>query len=74
VINEENRLETRQLEIELVQPDYVVVRSGLKASEKLLISDIVPAIEGMLVNPQEDSGSLRRLLEQAGRGLSTPSI
>ncbi|MCP4282880.1 MAG: efflux RND transporter periplasmic adaptor subunit [Gammaproteobacteria bacterium] len=74
VINEENRLETRQLKIELVQPDYVVVRSGLKASEKLLISDIVPAIEGMLVNPQEDSRSLQRLLEQAGRGLSTPSI
>ena len=67
IVNSENRLEIRTLELELSQADYVVVRSGIEPGEQLVVSDLVPAIEGMLLQPQLDGETQKKLAEWTSR-------
>lgn len=70
VANREQRLEIRRAEVDLIQPEFVTVTGGLSAGDQLVLSDLVPAIEGMLLKPVEDTGSLERLRTLAqGEGL-----
>jgi RND family efflux transporter MFP subunit len=68
IANRENRLEIRPVQVELVQPGYAVIGSGLEADERLVVSDLIPAIEGMLLKASEDSRTKDALLGAAGRG------
>ena len=43
----DDRLLIRQVEVQLGQDDIVVVRSGLEAGERVIITDLTPVIEGM---------------------------
>lgn len=61
VVNEEKRLEIRRVDIGLIQPEFIVVQKGLAAGEQLIVSDLIPAIEGMLLKPVEDPATLARL-------------
>ncbi|MEE4357986.1 MAG: HlyD family efflux transporter periplasmic adaptor subunit [Desulfococcaceae bacterium] len=54
IMNGEKRLERRAVIPDFYQDDYVICKEGLKAGEWLLVSDIVPAIEGMLLEAVED--------------------
>jgi RND family efflux transporter MFP subunit len=63
VVNSDNRLEIRTLEVELAQANYLVVRDGLEPGEQLVVSDLVPAIEGMLLQPRLDEETRDRLAE-----------
>jgi len=47
IANKENRLTIRSVDIQLVQADIVVVRSGIKEGERVIITDMIPVIEGM---------------------------
>jgi len=47
IANTENRLTIRSVDIQLVQADIVVVRSGIKEGERVIITDMTPVIEGM---------------------------
>ncbi|MCP4980071.1 MAG: HlyD family secretion protein [Gammaproteobacteria bacterium] len=47
IANRENRLEIRPVEIQLVQGDMVVIRGGLEVDERVIITDLIPVIEGM---------------------------
>ena len=42
----------------LIQPEFVVIEEGLEAGERVVISDLVPAIEGMLLKPLPDEPAL----------------
>jgi multidrug efflux system membrane fusion protein len=64
----ENRLDIRDVEISLLQPEFAVLSSGIAAGEQLVVSDLIPAIKGMLLQPQEDSRSLERLHKLATGG------
>ena len=66
VINKQNRLEYRPVTIALLQPDYAVISAGLTAGEQVVISDLSPAIEGMLLKPQDDPVALEKLKLSAG--------
>ena len=65
VLNAENRLESRPVEIAFSQGGLASIRSGLKPGEKLVVSDPTPAIEGMLVEPTDDDAALQRLVAEA---------
>lgn len=65
VVNEEGRLETRVVDIEFYLPNFAVVASGLAEGESLVVSDIVPAIEGMRLDPREDAQARASLLREA---------
>jgi len=65
IINAQQRLEIRRVKVELLQPDFVVVGSGLSEGEQVVTSDLLPAIEGMLLQPHKSSNELARLLQAA---------
>lgn len=43
----DNKLEIRDVDIQLTQGDMVVVRSGINQGERIIITDMIPVIEGM---------------------------
>jgi RND family efflux transporter MFP subunit len=65
LVNDQNRLERRSIKAEPGGSGYVVVKEGLQAGERVVISDLVPAIEGMLLDPVEDKDALKRLVIEA---------
>jgi len=45
--NNEDRLAIRLVEVQLIQGDLAVIRSGIEDGERVIITDLVPVIEGM---------------------------
>lgn len=54
VATEEDRLHIRPVAIGLRQDAYAVVDSGLAAGERVIVSDMAPASDGMAVDPVPD--------------------
>lgn len=65
VLDEENRLRRRPVEIAFQQSEFAVIGSGLAGGETLVVADPAPAIEGMLVDPLMDDSLLKRLVADA---------
>lgn len=65
VMNEQQRLEFRSVKIAFHQDGYVVIKKGLKPKQKIITSDLVPAIEGMLLKPVNDNKTMKQLLLDA---------
>lgn len=65
VVNQDKRLEKRTLEIEFFQTNFVAIKNGLKQGEQVIVSDIIPAIEGMLLKPVLDNQMAQSLLNEA---------
>ncbi len=70
IADADNRLVIRPINIALLQPTFAVVASGLKPGERVVLSDLVPAIEGMLLQSQEDLQALAQLKQQASAGVA----
>jgi len=51
VVDAENRLKRQQVDVEMVMGDLAVIREGLSANTTVITTDLVPAIEGMLLKP-----------------------
>jgi hypothetical protein len=52
-----------------VQTGFAVIVDGLEAGARIVVSDVVPAIEGMLLDPVPDEAAAERLRAQAeGKG------
>jgi len=49
LLNEENRLAIRPVTIDFMRGDDACLAGGLKAGDRLVLTDLVPAIEGMLL-------------------------
>ncbi len=65
VVGKDNRLEYRDVETGLEQGDIVVITKGLSEGDKVVVSDISPAISGMLLKPQFDEGLAKRIKADA---------
>ncbi|MCF6281873.1 MAG: efflux RND transporter periplasmic adaptor subunit [Candidatus Polarisedimenticolaceae bacterium] len=65
IINSDNRLEKRKIKIDFSQQGYAVIAQGLEPDERIVISDLVTAVEGMLLTPQEDKKSRRQMVMEA---------
>ena len=65
VVGNNNRLEIRQVESGLVQGDFVVITSGLSKGEKIVVSDLSPAIKGMLLTLETDNAMANLIVDQA---------
>ncbi len=61
----ENRLIIKPVDVSLNLMDVAVLSSGLKENESLILTDLVPAIEGMLLKPVSDSEAQNRLKQSA---------
>lgn len=67
VADDEDRLRVRSVETLFARDDVVVIESGLEPGERVVVSDLVPAVDGMLLRPQVDEALTARL-RSAGRG------
>jgi multidrug efflux pump subunit AcrA (membrane-fusion protein) len=72
VVTKDSRLAWRQVVSGLTGADYVVISEGLEAGERLVISDLQPAIDGMLLQVVDDPEALARLLAVTGTGEAQP--
>jgi RND family efflux transporter MFP subunit len=54
VADRENRLQRRAVEVLFDQGRLSVIADGLEPKERVVVSDLVPAVEGMLLQPQVD--------------------
>ncbi len=71
VANGEKRLEIRPVSVGLVQGDLTVIAKGVAKGEQIIISDLIPAVPGMLLVSRPDEEALKRLTEDAAGGSST---
>jgi len=65
VVTKDNRLEIREVETGLVQGDFVVISSGLRKGEKVVVSDLSPAINKMLLTTETDTALSKMIVDQA---------
>jgi RND family efflux transporter MFP subunit len=65
LVNDENRLERRAVDVAFSQGGFSVISAGLDGGERIVVSDPTPAVEGMLVTPTNDPGVAERLLADA---------
>ena len=49
VLDADSRLRRRDIAVQFVQGSFAVISSGLKGGESLVVSDLTPAVDGMLV-------------------------
>ena len=71
VVSADSRLEVRRVMKGLSQENLTVVLDGLAAGEQVVVSDLVPAIAGMLLDPQPDE-ELRQALIMEATGKPAP--
>ena len=67
VADAENRLRRRQVRVLFSQGELSVITEGLESGERVVVSDLVPAVEGMLLQVQTDE-ALQASLNTAGSG------
>ncbi len=69
VVRDNSRLERRPVEVSLRQGELVALSGGLAAGERIVVGDLVPAVDGMLLEAVEDAALLKALVaEAAGEG------
>lgn len=65
-----DRLAMREVELLYRHGGFAVVRAGVAAGERVIVSDPVPAIQGMKLTVQEDKGAAASLAAEArGTGI-----
>ena len=65
VADAEDRLAIREVEAGPEQGDLVVIEEGLEPGARVVVTDLVPAIGGMLLAPNEDEALSERLAADA---------
>jgi len=65
VVDAANRMTRRAVEVAFVQSGFAAVASGLSGGETVVLSDLQPAVEGMLLDPEPDSEMARSLEDDA---------
>ena len=68
VVGAGNRLEMRDVKVAFFQANFAVIKRGLTAGERVVVSDPVPAIEGMLLDAVDDGEARARLIAAAEGG------
>ncbi len=65
VVNDEQRLERRKVDVAFAQSSFVCLEDGLRKGELLVVVDPTPAIEVLLVTPEVDETILEALIAEA---------
>lgn len=65
VVTEDERLEIRPVELALRQDDLASIGAGLAPGEMIVVSDLIPAIEGQKLAPVVDEELRARLIAEA---------
>jgi len=73
VVDEDNRLIIQPVEVAFTQSGYSVLSKGLQPGSMLVLSDLVPAVQGMLLKPVEDKKAKMKLVAAATGQKPDPS-
>ncbi|MDX1606828.1 MAG: hypothetical protein R3202_11590, partial [Candidatus Competibacterales bacterium] len=65
LIDADNRLRRQAVDVAFRQPGYALIGAGLSGSERLVVSDVTPAIDGQLLEPVADPDTLAQLRRAA---------
>ncbi|MBT4287305.1 MAG: efflux RND transporter periplasmic adaptor subunit [Deltaproteobacteria bacterium] len=65
LLDSEQKLIKTPVEVLYSMSDFAVIKSGLKSGDIVILSDIVPAVNGMKVDPTVDNVSFERLVADA---------
>jgi len=65
VLDENNRLDIRPVKVRFTQGSFAVLAGGVSPGERVVLSDLVPAVQGMLLDPVEDKRTEKRIIMEA---------
>ena len=68
VVGANERLEIRPVKIRFAQLGYAVLQGGVAIGDRVVTSDLITAVDGMLLLAQEDKQSAQQVLQQATSG------
>lgn len=68
LLDENKRLRIHEVDILFNQGELSVIKDSQLAGKQIVISDVVPVVEGMLLQPQKDSSAEKGLIDAAGDG------
>ncbi|MCZ7596820.1 MAG: efflux RND transporter periplasmic adaptor subunit [Gammaproteobacteria bacterium] len=68
VADADDRLRIRDVTVDFELRDVSVLASGLEGGERVVVTDVVPLVEGMLLATTRDDALAARLAEAAGGG------
>ena len=68
LLDENKRLRIHAVDILFNQGKLSVIKDSQLAGKQIVISDVVPVVEGMLLQPQKDSSAEKGLIDAAGDG------
>ena len=71
-VSADSRLQRRDVEVSLSGGDFVVISKGLEAGDRVVVSDLQPAIDGMLLEAVDDPATLGQLLAASGGAIRQP--
>ena len=60
VVNNENKIETRQVEIQYSNKDLAIIKDGLNEGDRVVVSDITKLKDGLLVNLSEVDNQIKK--------------
>jgi len=66
VADADNRLRRRPVEVLFGQGTLSIIAAGLAPGERVVVSDLVPVVEGMLLEPRVDEALTAELKAAAG--------
>ena len=73
VVDADQRLMIKSVEVSFTQGGFSVIAKGLKPGSQLVVTDLIPAVEGMLLNPVEDKKIKMMLVAEATGQKPDPS-
>ncbi len=65
VADADNRLQSRPVEVAFAQGDMALLKAGVQAGEKIVLSQLTPAVEGMLLAVENDETAVALLQKMA---------
>ena len=57
IADAENRLRIRPVTVDYVQGDDAILQEGVATGDRVVVTDLVPAIEGMLLAPETETAT-----------------
>jgi len=70
VMNKQNRLETKKVDVLFSQNGASIIKGNLNEGDKVIVSDLIPAVDGMLLTAVNDT-SLTQSVKNAASGMGS---
>lgn len=73
-VGEDMRITRTKVEVDFSAENYAVLKSGIKAGDKVVVSDLTPVVNGQLIVPHFDETLANRMREAATEGPPASTI